>query len=866
MALVALVQIGTLRREIADLKATAQQKAVPAPPSHALEQPTETSGSPQTPPVAEQTPKPQITTKPPSVPLQQPEGQMSAPLTPQDPKPPKSSAPSPIIDWMLQHWIAVAAAVSLALAGIYLVIYGIENGYLTPLVRIISAAFLGFALIAAGEWMRQRSSDHNPLLPSVFAGGGLVTLYATALGAEALYGLINPGVAFVCLVAVSVGGLALGGRYHIFLTIFGLIGAALAPWLLQADPGAPWIAPAYYIAVLATGVLLAWYRKIYGLLPFAGVLTLGLGLPIVLITEESSTLPQVIFFFSVIGILWGGLLMLPKLPTRVLSLLSPDSRSLDKHTNAKGTLALLIVAYVSYVFKAVADYPTETNLTLLTGVGLFVLSLGGVWALARTRPLLELSAVPVLGLVTLCLLVAGVHATDWMIIIGLAVAAGLCLWLYRFAFEGKLAFAFFGALVVGLSPAALAYFAQPAEHLGQYPWALALLGFAAFATFAASWLAKIAPDLKPTGLYTIAAGGLIALALTVSLDEVALTLALCVVLVLSVVLERRLNLPYVGFAALLGVGGMLARMLVFPGLPFAWEAPWVQVVLGFLGVSLTFAALTLLTSRGDRLHTAAIIALTLLVPSALALILFRVEAGAGISWFGPSHWSLSIVALTYLVSGVSLLGLLRETDHIPQDMRHWIKISGEGVVVGAAIGLLVSAVVYAPVFRMDERVIGTIVFNSLLLTYLMPGALLLLLGQRWPLDVVNPQSSPDARLISYLGFGLVFLWPYMAVRQAFHGAVLTGPIYDAEQTAYTLLTVLLGGVCLLASMRQAAQVQTFVRRAGLILIAVACAKALVVDAADLQGLARVGSFLFLGLILAGLAWVDGKMKAAASPR
>ena len=106
-----------------------------------------------------------------------------------------------------KNWFLAVAALSLALAGVFLVQYGVENGLLTPFWRVMGAAALGLALIGAGERVRRSSGDagqhDTAYLPSTFSGAGLVALFAAVLAAHQLYGLIGAEAALFWLVLVD---------------------------------------------------------------------------------------------------------------------------------------------------------------------------------------------------------------------------------------------------------------------------------------------------------------------------------------------------------------------------------------------------------------------------------------------------------------------------------------------------------------------------------------------------------------------------------------------------------------------------------------------------------------------------------------
>ena len=100
--------------------------------------------------------------------------------------------------------------VALALGGIFLVRYTIQQGLIGPGVRIFLGAFLALALVAAGEWSRRTeklstlSGVPSAHIPGTLTAAGTTVAYATVYAAYGLFGFLPPASAFILL-----GGVAL---------------------------------------------------------------------------------------------------------------------------------------------------------------------------------------------------------------------------------------------------------------------------------------------------------------------------------------------------------------------------------------------------------------------------------------------------------------------------------------------------------------------------------------------------------------------------------------------------------------------------------------------------------------------------------
>lgn len=67
------------------------------------------------------------------------------------PEPREPGLPQRFFAWLSVNWFYAVSAISLALAGLFLVQYGVENGFLPPTARVLAALAFGAGLIGAGD-------------------------------------------------------------------------------------------------------------------------------------------------------------------------------------------------------------------------------------------------------------------------------------------------------------------------------------------------------------------------------------------------------------------------------------------------------------------------------------------------------------------------------------------------------------------------------------------------------------------------------------------------------------------------------------------------------------------------------------------
>ena len=230
------------------------------------------------------------------------------PVVAKAPEPPRPSAPQaapatpPVepaaaTDWaktsasiermIAANWLVWVGGAALALGGIFLVRYALEQGYFGPLPRTVAAVIAGIAMIAGSEWLRRRMPDNAigqiGYAPLAVAAAGAVTLYGAAYAAGPLYHFLSPELTLAGFVAASAVAVGLAVIHGVFLAALGLAGGYVAPLLVGGGTPEPTLLLAYAFAVTLACLVLVrafdWRRIVWVALLGAGAwMMLGVGM------------------------------------------------------------------------------------------------------------------------------------------------------------------------------------------------------------------------------------------------------------------------------------------------------------------------------------------------------------------------------------------------------------------------------------------------------------------------------------------------------------------------------------------------------------------------------------------------------------
>ncbi len=774
---------------------------------HPQPQPVRT---PKPAPVADMAPPPP---RPAPAVITPPVQRAEAPPPAPEPEPDRPSLES-LIGARLPVWIG---AVALVVAGFFLVRYAVEIGLLTPGVRTILAAIFAAILVGGSEAARRIPAlAEDPRIGQALAGAGIASSYATLYIAAALYHLIGPLPAFVLMIAVTTLGLFLALRHGPPTAVLALAGGFVAP--LVAGYDAAGIGPLLAYLGLFTAALfgLAIHRG-WGWLALAATVV-GFGwVNFLLVALEPTRLTGPAAF--VIALALAATLALPRAGI--------TSASLRTAPLVAGLIQLLIFA------PALQFDGFAWSFYLILATAALILA----WRDARHLP----GALAALGL-SLVLLAAALVAPESgatfiaaPVLALLFTAPGLAL-LDRARSWAVIAL---GGIA---GPVLLANLLEPSR---QTDWQWALLEFVAAAlAFLVSWRRRTATDSLDPGLiggalaaailFTTAAGQLVAIEwigaifalATIGLglwarrtgDRALLTLpALGIATVLIAAIE-----PILDYALL------IARSLAGEGVTYPLLPPLAEAFRALLPLIATIALLAPDSRQFGQLRKAALatgLTIALLLLYHLAKLPLAIATDARFESLGFIERALITHAL---FAAAFLLRTRRPTIALP--------------LFGLAFGRLIwfDLIVLNPVFVAQQ-----VALFPLALHFALTGFWL----YRFLPQPIATRAAIAAALLATLA----------AVRQAAHGSIITGPIGTGENYGYSIALLLLALAGLTLGIRSGSR---DLRLAGLGLLTFVTVKVFLVDAAALDGLLRILSFLGLGIALIGIGWVYRRFLAA----
>ena len=773
-------------------------------------------------------------------------------------------------------WTVWVGGVALALGGLLLVRYSIEQGYFGPGARTILGLIFGALLAAAGEVLRRREKTGTPSqIPAVLTAAGTVALFGAIYAAHGLYGFIGPAPAFVALGLVAIASILAAALHGPALAGLGLVGAFAAPLLVSSAQPNPWPVVLYLAAATGAAYALSRIRRWLWLAAAAAV---GAGLwALVLVAQGSTNFFHAALVQTIVSAALAAtfLAFLPHLAT-------PDDESTFDPVasvilSAFGAIGFL-VALAGFAHGGLATTPVIM-------LGMLVAGLAAIGAMAPPAAVVT----PVAGALAAAIL--WIWTGDHLKPIHLSTVATLHEPLQSglftaFAAVSAITVAGFGARKLATAPrlpmalagcyagatavAPLAILAvvylRLARSEASPPFALVAGALAAvFVVLAQYFRRGDGPDAEPAikialGAFATAALAALALGFIFVFDKGVLTVALSVAALAAAYVATRLDLLALRFAvAVMGfvVLGRLAwePRIVGEALGTTPVLNWLLFGYGVPALAFGFAARRMRLAGGEDLPVRVAQSLTILFSGLLVFFETRHALNGGDAYAQSSSLiEQGLFATSALLFAIVLTRL---------DLRRASPVFTIASMVFGAITLAISAAGLAAFqnpFLECRAVEGGTVFNALLIAYLLPALLAAVLMR------MSRNSRPQwyVTAAGVLSLALLFLYACLQTRRFFHDAVMCERqgADDVEIWAYSAVWLALGAALLIYGVWRRTQ---GARIASGLFVLAATLKIFLYDMSGLEGLMRALSFIGLGLVLIGIGLLYQKLVFARRP-
>lgn len=741
--------------------------------------------------------------------------------------------------------------IALALAGIFLVKHSIEQGWLSPAVRVGLGIVFGLVLLGVAQWMRKQSNN----LAQALSAASIAVIYAALFAGVALYGLIPSALAFVALTAVTFAAIALALRDGPFVGVVGLAGGFLTPvFVSTGEPNVPVLFGFLYLLQLGALVLLKkrgwWYQAA---IANGGGLLWALFVATVVGGEE-----------TVVGAFTLPLFLIATSWTSVWALQSHggDARSVEMlwTTRATSIACFLVMAvWLSSNGNQIADWVlalilvfshlvaarrwTDEDLPAYLGVVITIAAYALWWpfAWAEMGEVLPDSAI--------------IDRTGELIGIGVVFGGALLFGGWYFVFGSRYPARWAALSTLGSAFVFGAAYLQLRNTDVAISWPVVAVLLAAIHMGLAQRLDALRRAdrayVDAFAIFCLAVSGFIAIAIPMQLENSWTAIAWSFELPVIAWVANRLDVAWLRRAIWVGAGLIVAGILMADPLwsmYAAGDTPIFNWLLYGVGIPLLgFVATSwLLTDTPEQLLRQVL----QVAAAVLGFVLLALEI---------DHFftHIDVVDGYFLTHGVQSIAWLIAAHalFVIGDRRRAPILHRAALVIATLAGIWLvtqSLVLDMPLFN-TVYVGDTPFFNRIALIYGVPA--LLMLGLGWVLmrrPEMGPLSQTGYKAAGAFGLVLGFICVSLWVRQLVHGGyinLITYPVTDAELYGYSAAWTLYGIALLGLGVKLRAQA---LRYASAAVVLLTVCKVGLIDASDLTGLYRVASFLGLGIALIGI--------------
>ncbi len=785
-------------------------------------------------------------------------------IRPPPPPPPTTPPPVPGMEERIgTRWVVWVGGLTLALGGLFLVKYSIDQGLLGPRARVALGGLFALVLLGLGEFSRRREAlaQMAPLpianIPAILTAAGTVVAFGTVYVAYALYDVLPPGAAFILLGVVALGALAAALLHGPVLAGLGVAGAFVAPLLVSSAKPDYWALYIYLAVVTAASFGLARIKLWRWLAVTTIVLSLLWAFPCMNCGPDAlgpHAFHAIAGFALASALVVCGLLFGPSIePGRiepissasiaVYSLVAALLVVLQGHSDS----SLVVFAVITAATLAVA-WRAEAAAAAVGASAALVALVFLSWIVQSAPDTFGLQGGPLPGI--------GPRPTDASVNAHLVTAATVAI-----------AFGASGFLAQGRSPHAtapviwsasgvavpiallIALYARIAHLDRSVPFALVAIVVAGLFAAATEQLSRREPRpgvVAATALFATGTLAALALALTFTLEKGWLTIALALMSLGTAWISLQRPVPFLRWLAAILAAIVVARIAYEPrivGNDIGTTPIFNWLLLGYgLPAASFWGGAFLLRKRADDAPLRAVEAAAILFSVLLVFMEARHYINGGNVYadtFDLTEIALDVNALLAIAIGLERLRLRSNSI-----------IHNIGALVVTAIAALF--VVFGlltlgcPLF--NNEVVGGLLINRLLLAYALPAILALLLSYA----VASHRPKLYANTIAGFALVLALFYVSLQVRRFYHADdFATGLTGDAEQYTYSLSWLIFGVVLLVIGFVVKSE---RARIAAAVVIGLTVLKAFAIDVWTLEVVYRALSFIGLGAVLVAIGW------------
>ena len=750
-----------------------------------------------------------------------------------------------------KHWMIWVGGASIGFAGIFLVKYSMDSGWLGPMARIVVGFITGILLHVAAYLLHIRKGPNQVF--AALAGGASLVLYAVVLAALHLYQFFEPSWAFILLAVVSLLTMVLALVQGPVLAGLGILGAYLVPIFVNTGSNNMSAALIYSFIITCSALLLLRYVAKQWL--WVGTLVgAGFWWLISLTATDVDTIRLLYLLaiaYTIVAIShWDWRLMVSQGSPCSDNLLGLLKGGIPKLIDKNYVVLVFILAAVVVSLVIASEAPMSLWPTVLISALMLWLAKQHL----RYLPLAWLSFIAVAaGLLLLGMewssysSVVAPFEKQWLLLLA-AIALIYCvggMWAMRSsAYSG-----YWGSLgyMAPLIILAVAHLLVNGLNTS-WEWASAavLLGMIYFNMLYRKRRSGVTPEVMAALI--IAGHFAYTLAVVMLTREASLTLALAIQLVSLVWVDRHLPLPILPYLVKVILAAVILRLTFNPWLlTYPSDVHWSFWTYGGSLVC-CLLAIRLLKNRealsqwlqGAALHLAAL--------TVISETRYQLYDG---NIFSAQYTFFEAAFYTSIAGVMGLVYRVREAaaGHLTK-LYHWL---GNGLLIIALANYGVFLLLIKnPLFNRGVTISETPLFNILLLAYGVPCLLVL--------AAFYLEKTIQWRRLTGALFALcTFIFISLEIRHLWHGqlhidlSVLTGELYT-----YSMVWLAMAIAASLVSVRYRS---SDLYKASMLFLIIVVLKIFLIDTSGLSSLWRVASFMGLGIALLGLAYFYQKMRS-----